>query len=356
MTELEGEAGRFLALHHGDRPLLQPNAWDIGSAKVLAALGFEAIATTSGGFAATLGRLDGSVTREEALAHGSLLAAAVDVPVAADTENGFADDPSGVAETVSLVCGTGLAGCSIEDFSGRPNGTIYDIGLAAERVAAAVEAAHRGPTQVVLTARAENLIHGREDLADTIARLQAYQEAGADVLFAPGLSSMDDIRSVLAIGRSPRECAGCAGMPTGRRAGGSRRRPHLRRQRVRLGRPRRDGLGRHRAQGGWDLRLLGSARRRPGHDSRRLQVLKVRDLPVVSLPQPTASASPCNAATVSDPRDVVTVERLIPVAPRRSSTCSSIPHDIGISMGRVRWSVRRETRLLSLWAPVSPWP
>ncbi|HEY2302116.1 MAG TPA: isocitrate lyase/phosphoenolpyruvate mutase family protein [Acidimicrobiales bacterium] len=197
MTELEGEAGRFLALHHGDRPLLQPNAWDIGSAKVLAALGFEAIATTSGGFAATLGRLDGSVTREEALAHGSLLAAAVDVPVAADTENGFADDPSGVAETVSLVCATGLAGCSIEDFSGRPNGTIYDIGLAAERVTAAVEAAHRGPTQIVLTARAENLIHGRDDLADTIARLQAYQEAGADVLFAPGLSSMDDIRSVL---------------------------------------------------------------------------------------------------------------------------------------------------------------
>jgi 2-methylisocitrate lyase-like PEP mutase family enzyme len=197
MTTLEGQAGRFLALHRAGHPLLQPNAWDIGSAKLLVSLGFEAIATTSGGFAATLGRLDGSVSRDEALAHGALLAGAVDVPVAADTENGFADDPAGVAETVTLACSTGLAGCSIEDFTGRSDDSIYDIGQAKDRVAAAVEAAHRGPTHLVLTARAENYLHGRADLADTIARLQAYQEAGADVLFAPGLNSLDDIRAVV---------------------------------------------------------------------------------------------------------------------------------------------------------------
>jgi 2-methylisocitrate lyase-like PEP mutase family enzyme len=125
------------------------------------------------------------------------VSAAVDVPVAADTENGFADDPAGVAETVTLACATGLAGCSIEDFTGRADDPIYDVVLAAERVAAAVEAAHRGPTQLVLTARAENHIHGRDDLADTIARLQAYQEAGADVLFAPGVTALDDIASVV---------------------------------------------------------------------------------------------------------------------------------------------------------------
>src|SRR5258706_16370763 len=117
MAALEGKAGRFIALHHGDRPLLQPNAWDVGSARLLVSLGFEAIATTSSGFAATLGRLDGSVTRDEALGHAAELAAAVDVPVAADTENGFADAPDGVAETVRLACETGLAGCPIEDYT-----------------------------------------------------------------------------------------------------------------------------------------------------------------------------------------------------------------------------------------------
>ncbi|CAN5672630.1 isocitrate lyase/phosphoenolpyruvate mutase family protein [soil metagenome] len=197
VSTLAGRAGRFLALHHGDRPLLQPNAWDAGAARLLAALGFDAIATTSSGFAATLGRPDGSVTRDEALDHATQLAAAVDVPVAADTENGFADDPAGVAETVTLACATGLAGCSIEDFTGRSTDAIYDIGLATERVAAAVEAAHAGPTQLVLTGRAENHIHGRDDLADTIARRQAYQAAGADVLFAPGVVAPDDIRAVV---------------------------------------------------------------------------------------------------------------------------------------------------------------
>lgn len=197
MATLGGKAARFMGLHQGGRPLLQPNAWDAGSARLLASLGFQAIATTSSGHAATLGRLDGTVTRDEALAHAAQLAGAVEVPVAADTENGFADDPAGVAETVRLACATGLAGCSIEDFTGRADDPIYDLGLAAERVAAAAEAAHGGPTQLALTARAENHIHGRDDLADTVARLQAYQEAGADVLFAPGLRSVDDIRTVV---------------------------------------------------------------------------------------------------------------------------------------------------------------
>jgi 2-methylisocitrate lyase-like PEP mutase family enzyme len=198
MIELGGMAGRFLALHHGEAPLLQPNAWDAGSARVLEALGFEAIATTSSGFAATLGRVDYGVTRANALEHGRAISAAVEIPVAADTENGFADDPTGVAETVRLAAETGLAGCSIEDFTGTSDGPIYDLSLARERIAAAAEAAHSGPNQLVLTARAENHLHGHADLADTIARLQAYQEAGADVLFAPGVVDLADIRTLVA--------------------------------------------------------------------------------------------------------------------------------------------------------------
>ena len=197
MAELRGRAGQFLSLHYQDRPLLQPNAWDVGSARLLEALDFEAIATTSGGFAASLGRVDGSVTREEALAHCGQLAGNVDIPVTADLENGFADDPDGVAETVTLACATGLAGCSIEDYTRRDDEPIYERQLAAERVGAAAMAAHSGQAQLILTARAENHIHGLQDLADTIARLQAYQEAGADVLFAPGISSLEDIRSVV---------------------------------------------------------------------------------------------------------------------------------------------------------------
>jgi 2-methylisocitrate lyase-like PEP mutase family enzyme len=197
MATLTGKASRFLALHRAGDPLLQPNAFDAGSARLLVSLGFKAIATTSSGFAATLGRLDGQVTRAEVLAHGAALATAVEVPVAADTENGFADDPAGVADTVTRACATGLAGCSIEDYSGDARRGVYDIGLAAERVAAAAEAAHVGPDHLVLTARAENHIRGRDDLADTVARLQAYQDAGADVLFAPGLRTIDAIRTVV---------------------------------------------------------------------------------------------------------------------------------------------------------------
>ena len=188
MTEL---AERFRALHVPGTPLLMPNPWDAGTAKLLASLGFEALATTSSGFAATLGRLDGGVSREEAIGHSAQLVQAVDVPVSADLENGFADDSAGVAETVRLAIGAGLAGCSIEDYGA---GGLYEPGAAAERVAAAVQAA-RG--EIVLTARAENHIRGNPDLDDTIARLQAYEEAGADVLFAPGLSDIADIRRVV---------------------------------------------------------------------------------------------------------------------------------------------------------------
>jgi 2-methylisocitrate lyase-like PEP mutase family enzyme len=194
MTRRADRTERFLALHQGERPLLLPNPWDRGSAKLFASLGFEALATTSSGSAATLGRLDGSVTREEALAGAGAIVEATDLPVSADLENGFADDPEGVAETLRLALVTGLAGASIEDYSGREDKPIYDVKLAAERVAAAAEVAHGGPSRLVLTARAENHLHGVTDLSDTIARLQAYQEAGADVLFAPGLSRLEDIR------------------------------------------------------------------------------------------------------------------------------------------------------------------
>jgi len=193
MPALSGIAADFLALHVPGRPLLQPNAWDAGSARILETLGFGAIATTSSGFAATLGRPDGAVTRDEVIAHCRAIATAVDIPVAADTENGYADSPADVAETVRLVSETGLAGCSIEDWSGTE---IYDVSLAAERMAAAVEAAHAAANPLVLTARAENLLHGA-DLDDAIKRLQAYQEAGADVLFMPGLRKADDIGAVI---------------------------------------------------------------------------------------------------------------------------------------------------------------
>jgi 2-methylisocitrate lyase-like PEP mutase family enzyme len=164
---------------------------------LLASMGFQALATTSSGFAATLGRADGQVTRDQALEHAALIVQATDLPVTADLENGFADEPAGVADTVRLAVEAGLAGCSVEDFSGHEDAPIYDAALAAARVQAAAEAAHRGPVHLVLTARAENHLHGRPDLADTIARLQAYQEAGADVLYAPGLTGLDDIRQVV---------------------------------------------------------------------------------------------------------------------------------------------------------------
>lgn len=194
MTDHVDPARGFLELHTSESPLLLPNPWDLGSARLLASLGFKALATTSGGFAASLGRLDGNVTREEAVAHAHAVAEATGLPVNGDFENCFADDPAGVAETVNLALEAGVAGCSVEDWSGSE---IYDIDFAAERVAAAGEAAHAGTVPIILTARAENHAHGRHDLQDTIARLVAYQEAGADVLFAPRLRGMEQIREVL---------------------------------------------------------------------------------------------------------------------------------------------------------------
>ena len=197
MNDHADKADRFLELHRQERPLLLANAWDVGSATLLASLGFQALATTSSGYAATLGRLDYSDSREEALVHASALVAATDLPVSADFEDGFAADPAGVAETVRLALDVGLAGCSIEDWS--PSGQrLYDKDAAAERVAAAAQAVHAGPAHLVVTARAENHLRGNPDVRDTIARLQAYQEAGADVLYAPALDRLADLRELLA--------------------------------------------------------------------------------------------------------------------------------------------------------------
>lgn len=204
------KAERFRALHLlpadprspiADAPpgaFLIANPWDGGSARILAGLGFEALATTSSGFAMSLGRLDGSVTRDEALAHARTIVGASDLPVAADLENCFGDDPGTVAETIRLAAAAGLVGGSVEDFTGDEQHPIYDFSLAVERVAAAADAAHSLPIPFTLTARAENFLHGRADLDDTIRRLQAFAEAGADVLFAPGLPNLDAIRKVCA--------------------------------------------------------------------------------------------------------------------------------------------------------------
>jgi 2-methylisocitrate lyase-like PEP mutase family enzyme len=207
-------AQQFLSLHRPGTPLLMPNPWDAGSAKLLESIGFQALATTSSGFAATLGRLDGSVTREEALAHCATLVAATRVPVSADLENAFADEPEGVAQTVRLAIDAGLAGCSVEDYTGREDDPIYPLEQAAERIAAAAEAAHAGPGEIVLTARSENFLHGRKDLADTIARLQAFQEAGADVLYAPGIRTPDEIRSIIESVDRPVNVLPVPGAPT----------------------------------------------------------------------------------------------------------------------------------------------
>jgi 2-methylisocitrate lyase-like PEP mutase family enzyme len=200
----------FLDLHVKGNPLLMPNPWDAGTARVLAALGFRALATTSAGFANTLGRADGSVSRDEALAHASAIVRAVDVPVSADFENGFADEPHGVAKTVRKAAGVGLAGCSIEDATKRPGDPIYGIGLAAERIEAAVDAAGH---DVVITARAENFLYGLTDLAETIGRLQKYQEAGAHVLYAPGITTAEQIRAVVSSVDRPVNVLALPGVP-----------------------------------------------------------------------------------------------------------------------------------------------
>ncbi|KAA1419247.1 isocitrate lyase/phosphoenolpyruvate mutase family protein [Nocardioides humilatus] len=182
----------FLSLHRPGDPLLMPNAFDAGSAKVLASMGFAALATTSSGFAATLGRRDGEVSRDEAIAHAAALTEAAGLPINADLENGFAATLEDVAHTYASAHTAGIAAGSIEDFTGDKADPIFDAAAATERVRAAVEA--KG--ELTLTARAENYLYDRADLADTIARLQSFQEAGADVLYAPGMRDLDEIATL----------------------------------------------------------------------------------------------------------------------------------------------------------------
>jgi len=196
MPSQHDKAMRFRALHETPGIFVIPNVWDGGSASVMAGLGFEALATSSAACAATLGKLDGEITREEALAHARLIVNVSPHPVAADLENGFGDSPEATAETIRLAAAAGLVGGSIEDASGNPRAPIYALAQALERVAAAAEAARRLPFPFVLTARAENFLHGKPDLDDTVRRLQAFEHAGADVLFAPGLPDLAAVRIV----------------------------------------------------------------------------------------------------------------------------------------------------------------
>ncbi|MBV8172621.1 MAG: isocitrate lyase/phosphoenolpyruvate mutase family protein, partial [Candidatus Eremiobacteraeota bacterium] len=204
MTQGE-KADLFRHQHASSKPLLLPNPWDAGTAKILAALGFEALTTTSAGLAWTLGRTDGtrSVTRDEALANAKSIVDAVSLPVAADLENGYGDDPQTVAETIGLAAKAGLVGASIEDATGDPHHRIYDLDAAVERVAAAARAARSLPFPFILVARAENHIQGIDDLDDTVRRLQAYEGAGADVLYAPLLPNAEAIKRVCAAVNKP---------------------------------------------------------------------------------------------------------------------------------------------------------
>ncbi|MDH4191451.1 MAG: isocitrate lyase/phosphoenolpyruvate mutase family protein [Betaproteobacteria bacterium] len=203
VTQAE-KARAFRALHERSGIFVMPNPWDAGTAKLFTSLGFEALATTSLGFASTLGRVDGtlSVTREELIANCRAIASATDLPINADLENGYADDPDEAATIISMAAEAGVVGGSIEDATGNPAKPIYDFNLAVERVAAAARVAGALPFPFTLTGRAENYLHGRPDLDDTIRRLQAFAAAGADVLYAPGLRDLASIREVVgAVGK-----------------------------------------------------------------------------------------------------------------------------------------------------------
>ena len=199
MTDLTDRATAFRALHEGPACFVIPNPWDAGSAKMLAALGFPALATTSAGFAFSIGRPDAAnaVSRDETLQNARAIVEATPLPVSADLENGFGDAPEDCAETIRQAAAAGLVGGSIEDATGRPGDPIYPLPLAVERIEAAVRAARSLPFHFMLTARAENHLNGIDDLDDTIRRLQAYAAAGADVLYAPGLRTREDIRLVV---------------------------------------------------------------------------------------------------------------------------------------------------------------
>ncbi len=190
------KAERFGALHDGPGTFVIPNPWDVGSARVLAGLGFGALATSSAASACAIGRRDGGLTRDEALAHACAIVSATDLPVSADLENGFGDAPDSVAETIRRAAAVGLVGCTIEDTTGNADQPLYDDGLAVERIAAAAEAARRLPFRFLLTARAHNLMFANPSLDETIRRLQAFAHAGADVLFAPGLTDVAAVRAL----------------------------------------------------------------------------------------------------------------------------------------------------------------
>ena len=191
-------AARFRALHDGPGAFVIPNPWDVGSARILAGLGFQALATSSAASASALGRRDGALTREEALAHARSIVEATDLPVSADLEKGFGDAPEVVAETIRLAAEAGLVGCTIEDATGNPDSPLYDVCLAVERIAAAAEAARTLQFPFMLTARAHNFLHAAPSLDDTIHRLQAFEKAGAGVLFAPGLPDLAAVGAVCA--------------------------------------------------------------------------------------------------------------------------------------------------------------
>ena len=197
VTQTE-KAVRFRALHDRPGAFILPNPWDVGSARILAGLGFEALATSSAASAAGFGHRDGGLTRDQALEHGRMIVEATDLPVSADLENGFADAPEVVAQTIRLAAHAGLVGCTIEDTTGKPESPLYDDGLAVERIAAAVEAARALPFPFVLAARTHNRLFPNPKLEDTIRRLQAFENAGADVLFAPGLPDLASVRAVCA--------------------------------------------------------------------------------------------------------------------------------------------------------------
>jgi 2-methylisocitrate lyase-like PEP mutase family enzyme len=197
------KAIQFRKLHEAPGAFIIPNPWDAASAKILASLGFKALATSSGAAACVLGRRDGQLTREEALAHAKSIVEATDLPVSADLEKGFGDDPAAVARTVQLAADAGLVGCTIEDSTGEPDRPLYEFSLAVERIAAGVQAARALSFPFTLTARTHNFLYPSPDLNETIRRLQAFEQAGADVLFAPGLPDLASVRTVCAAVSKP---------------------------------------------------------------------------------------------------------------------------------------------------------
>jgi 2-methylisocitrate lyase-like PEP mutase family enzyme len=213
MSDQRAKGEAFRALHAGE-PFVIPNPWDAGSARVMQALGCKALATTSSGFAFTLGRRDGEVTPDEAMAHTASVTAATEVPVSVDLENGYGPEPEQAALAITRVAAAGAVGGSIEDFD-RDGGRLYEVGHAADRIAAAAEAARALDVPFMLTGRAENHIRDNPDLGDTIARLQAYEAAGADVLYAPGLATVDEIRAVCSAVSRPVNVLGFPGFTIG---------------------------------------------------------------------------------------------------------------------------------------------